>query len=202
MDPPAPEHLLKAALLRRAVTDITRIHSMREDKQAATVLVQKGSVGDDLLTRLLAAEKELEAEILEVVGEANSFKEGWGAYIFQTASEMLANEKTGDLYHSLAKRKAELGWYFSRMFRRLLMIMVALKYGKKQKTQTGESPALPTSPSTQTVEIPTASSGTTPPSSLVPPTPQSAVLSAGSDADDSPSSTRSAVRRILCMSFL
>ena len=114
-DPPAPDHILKAALLRRAVTDITRIHSMREDKQAATALVQRGSVGDDLLTRLLAAEKELETEILEVVGEANSFKEGWGTYIFQTASEMLANEKTRELYNSLPKLKSELGTSFSNV---------------------------------------------------------------------------------------
>ena len=86
---------------------------MREDKQAATVLVQKGSVGDDLLTRLLAAEKELETEILEVVGEANSFKESWGTYIFQTASEMLANEKTRELYNSLPKLKHEMGEHTS-----------------------------------------------------------------------------------------
>lgn len=112
-DPPAPDYVLKAALLRRAVTDITRIHSMREDKQAATVLVQKGSVGDDLLTRLLAAEKELETEVLEVVGEANSFKEGWGTYIFQTANEMLTNEKTRELYSSLPQLKAKMGGYFT-----------------------------------------------------------------------------------------
>lgn len=107
-NPPAPEYLLKAALLKRAVADVTRIHSMREDKQAATVLVQKGSVGDDLLTRLQTAEKELETEILEVVGEANSFKEGWGTFIFQTASEMLANEKTRKLYGSMEQQKVEL----------------------------------------------------------------------------------------------
>lgn len=108
-DPPCPEHILKAALLRRAVADIVRIHSMREDKQAATALVQKASVGDDLLARLLAAEKELETEVLEVVGEANSFKDGWGAYIFQTASEMHANEKTRELYDSLPKLKSDMG---------------------------------------------------------------------------------------------
>lgn len=124
-DPPAPDHILKAALLRRAVTDITRIHSMREDKQAATVLVQKGSVGDDLLTRLLAAEKELETEILEVVAEANSFKEGWGSYIFQTASEMLANEKTRELYSSLPRLRAEMGRHFFTMLRTMLTVTLA-----------------------------------------------------------------------------
>ena len=98
---------------------------MREDKQAATVLVQKGSVGDDLLTRLLAAEKELETEILEVVAEANSFKEGWGSYIFQTASEMLANEKTRELYSSLPRLRAEMGRHFFTMLRTMLTVTLA-----------------------------------------------------------------------------
>lgn len=155
---------------------------MREDKQAATVLVQKGSVGDDLLTRLLAAEKELETEILEVVAEANSFKEGWGTYIFQTASEMLANEKTRELYNSLPKLKSEM----------------ALKYGKKKRAKAINSPTSPmspmspTSPSAQTVIMPTTS-GTAPSTAnnLVPPTPLSAALSAGSDAEDSSSQSPS-----------
>ncbi|KAF8509283.1 Pre protein translocase subunit Sec66-domain-containing protein [Gautieria morchelliformis] len=150
---------------------------MREDKQAATVLVQKGSVGDDLLTRLLAAEKELETEILEVVGEANSFKEGWGGYIFQTASEMLANEKTRELYTSLPRLKAEM----------------ALKYGKKKRTKVIEAPGSHTSPPSQSAEIPTTPSGTVP-ANLVPPTPPGAP-GASSDADDSPTSTRTANSR-------
>lgn len=118
-DPPTPDYLLKAALLRRAVADVARIHSIREDKQAATVLVQKGSIGDDVLSRLQAAEKELEAEILEIVAEANSFKEGWGSFIFQTASEILANEKTRQLCGAMAQRKEEL----------------SAKYNKQNKTQ-------------------------------------------------------------------
>ncbi|KIJ44008.1 hypothetical protein M422DRAFT_60175 [Sphaerobolus stellatus SS14] len=113
-DPPAPDYLLKAALLRRAVADVARIHSIREDKGAATILVQKASVGDDILTRLQAAEKELEAEILEIVAEANSFKEGWGAFIFQTASEILANEKTRKLWISMGSRKAELAAKYTK----------------------------------------------------------------------------------------
>lgn len=152
-DPPAPEYLLKAALLKRAVADVTRIHSMREDKQAATVLVQKGSVGDDLLTRLQTAEKELETEILEVVGEANSFKEGWGTFIFQTASEMLANEKTRKLYGSMEQQKVE----------------ILAKYGKKKFSTANEnsplasgsldspkpvSPASPSNPGSEIEETP------------------------------------------------
>ncbi|TCD61806.1 translocation protein S66 [Steccherinum ochraceum] len=92
-DPPTPEHLLKAALVRRAMTDVQRILRLREDKPALQQLLQKGSIGDDLFNSLLAAEKELEAEILEVAAEANTFVEGWGQIIFQTATEMLHNEK-------------------------------------------------------------------------------------------------------------
>jgi len=85
---------LKAALVRRAIADVQRILRIREDKPALQNLLQKGSVGDDLWNSLLAAEKELEAEIVEVHAEANTFVEGWGQVLFQTASEMVANEKT------------------------------------------------------------------------------------------------------------
>ncbi|KAI0797898.1 Sec62/63 complex, subunit Sec66 [Abortiporus biennis] len=110
-DPPAPDHLLKAALVRRAMTDVQRIMRLREDKPALQNLLQKGSVGDDLWNSLLAAEKELEAEILEVAQEANTFVEGWGSVIFQTATEMIHNEKMrGILEHSSALRQ-EKGTY-------------------------------------------------------------------------------------------
>ncbi|KAF8522230.1 translocation protein sec66 [Hysterangium stoloniferum] len=161
IDPPAPEYILKAALLRRAVADVTRIHNMREDKQAATVLVQKGSVGDDLLVRLQAAEKELETEILEVVGEANSFKEGWGSYIFQTASEMLANEKTRELYTSLPKLKSEM----------------AQKYDRQKRTKAIESPVSLTSQSVASTPHAVPKSDSLAP----PPTPQSAVTNDGEE---------------------
>lgn len=108
-DPAAPEYLLKAALIQRAITDVKRLQSTREGKQAAATLVQKGSLGDDLLTRLATAEKELQAELLEVVAEANSFKQGWGQYIFANASEMIANEKTKESFESLSKVQSELG---------------------------------------------------------------------------------------------
>lgn len=97
-DPPAHEALLKAALVRRAMTDVSRVVRLREDKPALQNLLQKGSIGDDLWNSLLQAEKELEAEIMEVVAEANTFVEGWGSIIFQSAGEMIANEKMRTLY--------------------------------------------------------------------------------------------------------
>ena len=108
-DPPAAASLLKAALVRRAMTDVTRILRLREDKPALQNLLQKGSIGDDLWNSLLAAEKELEAEILETAAEANSFVEGWGSVIFQTATEMIHNEKMRGLLEQVPAMRAEKG---------------------------------------------------------------------------------------------
>jgi len=105
-DPSASEQLLKAALLRRAVADVHRIIRIREDKAALNNLLQKGSISDELWTKFLATEKELEAEIVDVVAEANSFREGWGQIIFQTANEMVQNERTKDIYSQLSKGKS------------------------------------------------------------------------------------------------
>ncbi|KAG7092326.1 hypothetical protein E1B28_008687 [Marasmius oreades] len=114
-DPPTPDVVLKSALVRRAMADVQRVLRIREDKPALQNLLQKGSIGDELWNSLLAAEKELEGEIVEVVNEANSFVDGWGPVIFQTANEMLANEQMRKIFESTTERKAEL----------------ALKYGVK-----------------------------------------------------------------------
>ena len=108
-DPPASDALLKSALVRRAIADVQRLLRIREDKPALQNLLQKGSIGDDLWNSLLSAEKELEAEIVEVVSEANSFAHGWGQVIFPTANEMLANEKIRAIYERTAETRAELG---------------------------------------------------------------------------------------------
>ncbi|KAI0306503.1 Sec62/63 complex, subunit Sec66 [Multifurca ochricompacta] len=111
-DPHTSDPLLKAALVRRAVADVQRILRLREDKQALQNLLQKGSVGDDLWNSLLAAEKELEAEIVEVHAEANSFVEGWGHVLFQTASEMLANEKTRAIVEQIPFERSRNGIHY------------------------------------------------------------------------------------------
>ena len=108
-DPPAHDALLKSALIRRAMTDVNRVIRLREDKPALQILLQKGSIGDDLWNSVLAAEKELEAEIMEVVAEANTFVDGWGSVIFQTASEMIANEKMRNLFDQTTESRAEKG---------------------------------------------------------------------------------------------
>ncbi|KAL4996543.1 Pre protein translocase subunit Sec66-domain-containing protein [Aspergillus recurvatus] len=99
LDPPAssekkvavPESVLKAALLRRAQEDIRRVMTLRSQKQALSVLLQRGSVGDDLWQRFLRAEKEMEDEVRDVVTEANAYAPNWGQVIFQSANEMVNN---------------------------------------------------------------------------------------------------------------
>ncbi|KAH9966739.1 Sec62/63 complex, subunit Sec66 [Russula dissimulans] len=108
-DPPTPDAMLKAALVRRAIANVQRILRIREDKPALQNLLQKGSIGDDLWNSLLAAEKELEAEIVEVHAEANSFVEGWGQVLFQTASEMVANEKARVIVEQIPLERARNG---------------------------------------------------------------------------------------------
>jgi len=105
-DPPVHEALLKAALIRRAMTDVARVVKLREDKPALQNLLQKGSIGDDLWNSLLQAEKELEAEIVEVVAEANTFVDNWGTIIFQTAGELIANDKMRNVFDGTAASRA------------------------------------------------------------------------------------------------
>jgi hypothetical protein len=62
---------------------------MREDKQVLAKLVKQGTVGDDIWTEFTLSEKEIEQEIMAIVAEANTFKEGWGQTILQTASEIV-----------------------------------------------------------------------------------------------------------------
>jgi translocation protein SEC66 len=91
------------------MADVQRVLRIREDRLALQNLLQKGSVGDNLWNSLLAAEKEIEVEVMEVVSEANSFVEGWGQAIFATANEMLVNEKMRTAVERINETKEEIG---------------------------------------------------------------------------------------------
>lgn len=108
-EPPAPENLLKAALLSRAITDVQRIWRLKDDKTALASLHMRGLVGDDTMTRFAAAEKELEAEIVDVISEANTFKQGWGQFLFATATEMAQAEKTKEAVINMHKTRIAEG---------------------------------------------------------------------------------------------
>ncbi|KAH8913328.1 hypothetical protein BT69DRAFT_1234740 [Atractiella rhizophila] len=103
MEPPPPDSLLKAALLNRAFQDIKRLMRLNQAKAALSTLLQKGQVGDDIWNRFLEAEKEHQAELQEVVQEANTFREGWGQFIFVTANEMVSHTFQKENYASVEK---------------------------------------------------------------------------------------------------
>ncbi|CAG8532258.1 1352_t:CDS:2 [Cetraspora pellucida] len=86
--PPATELQLKAALLRRAMTDVDRMIKLSEDRFALVSLVQKGLVGEELWNSFLKAEQELQQDLMDVTAEADTFKEDWGQTILQTANQM------------------------------------------------------------------------------------------------------------------
>jgi len=172
-DPPASDALLKAALVRRAIADVQRILRMREDKQALQNLLQKGSIGDDLWNSLLAAEKELEAEIVEVHAEANTFVEGWGQVLFQTASEMVANEKTRAVVEQIPLERARN----------------EMKYGKRVPgdQKSAGPPSASTSPT-----MPKPATSPKSPSSLAPPAPSGGADGVSSEGEASPRTPKSA----------
>jgi len=180
---------LKAALVRRAIADVQRILRIREDKPALQNLLQKGSIGDDLWNSLLAAEKELEAEIVEVHAEANSFVEGWGQVLFQTASEMLANEKTRAIVEQITLERVRNGIHPISLTRAFCVVdrFPEVKYGKRtpgdQKSATPAStPAGPTVPKPST--SPKSSD------SLAPPTPSAGADGISSEGEASPRTPR------------
>ncbi|KAL8963036.1 MAG: hypothetical protein Q9193_000653 [Seirophora villosa] len=110
--PTVPDGVLKAALLHRASEDIKRILEIRNAKQALSSLLQRGSVGDDLWQRFLRAEKEIEAELRDVVEEANALQSNWGQTIFQSANEMHHNAILREKITSIqASGKRDREWW-------------------------------------------------------------------------------------------
>ncbi|ORY78450.1 Pre protein translocase subunit Sec66-domain-containing protein [Leucosporidium creatinivorum] len=141
LDPPPPRPILIAALLRRAMDDI----------------------GDDLWERFQVAEKELEAEIVEVVGEANTFQEGYGQQVFGIASEMVSHERWKEVYEKIGeKRKVEEA--------RLTSPLPTLALSPNQHLTPSSLTLSPSNP------LPTAASLTTSPSPAPAPTPTAAPL--------------------------
>lgn len=89
-----PDTILMAALQERAIEDIMRIREIQTRKGPLNTLLQRGVVGDEIWQRLLRAEQELEAELKDVVAEANALAAGWGQHIFQSANEIVVNRMT------------------------------------------------------------------------------------------------------------
>ncbi|KAL1746347.1 Pre protein translocase subunit Sec66-domain-containing protein [Schizophyllum fasciatum] len=194
-DPPAPDALLKAALVRRAVQDVQRVVRIREDKPALTVLLQKGSIGDDLWSSFQAVEKEMEVELAEVIGEANSFVEGWGQFIFQTASEIYANEKTRATFEKIHEARTDLEQKYSRKakFQPVPVVMRANTPAPPPGTPGSKTQALPAAqaaPASPQLTPAKALNGIAP--GLRPPTPSTPSSASGYVSSDAESATSTA----------
>ncbi|KAF3932507.1 hypothetical protein ABW19_dt0210525 [Dactylella cylindrospora] len=94
--PKIPDSVLRAALLRRATDVIQKAITIRNGKQPLQQLLQRGSIGDDTWTQFLQAEQRVDAEIKEIAEDAMALSpqsQQWAQFIFQTAAEMLTNER-------------------------------------------------------------------------------------------------------------
>ncbi|KAJ6109719.1 Translocation protein (Sec66) [Penicillium sp. IBT 16267x] len=144
--PAIPESVVKAALLRRATEDLRRVLALRSQKQALTVLQQRGSVGDDLWQRFLRAEKEMEEEVKDVCAEANAYVPNWGQTIFQSANEMMNNDifrqRVRDQQDKLADEKE---WWSKKKATTQEQFMKELDEGSVAASASVQSPA-PKSP--------------------------------------------------------
>lgn len=182
-----PETVLKAALLRRAAEDIKRVIAIRDQKQALSLLLQRGSVGDDLWQRFLRAEKEMEEEVRDVVNEvsfpsnlkpwkgdvnsevqANAYAPNWGQVIFQSAREMDQNNlfrQRIDEYQS--KVGEEVEWWTRR----------------RAEIQEGFMKELDAEKGTTTTATPVAAAPATPVKTEPAAAPAASSVTAGSDDD-------------------
>ncbi|RUP48935.1 Pre protein translocase subunit Sec66-domain-containing protein [Jimgerdemannia flammicorona] len=96
-DKPVPELFLKSALLRRGMEAVKRVSQLQVEKQTLQQLMRQGTVGDSLWVEFQIAEQQEMAELQEIVGEANTFREGWGQFVLQTAAQMVEHEKLKEL---------------------------------------------------------------------------------------------------------
>ena len=105
-DPTPQDTLLISALITRSMEAIQRLMQIKNNKNSLGQLQNKGLIGDEFMAMFLEAEKELEAEIREVVEEANSYKQGWGQFILAHANDMVQHDKYKKTFEGIEKAKA------------------------------------------------------------------------------------------------
>lgn len=151
-----PDSIFKASLLRRAAEDIRRIMALRSQKQALAMLLQRGSVGDDLWQRFQRAEKEMEDEVKDVVSEANAYVPGWGQTIFQSANEMMNNEMYRKrMEEQASKVEEERKWWDKK---KTSIQEGFMKELEEDSSAIKTTPASATSTTTKDVETPSTTS--------------------------------------------
>lgn len=152
-----PNSILMAALQERAIEDIMRIREIQTRKAPLNTLLQRGVVGDDIWQRLLRAEQELEAELKDVVAEANALANGWGGHIFQSANEIVVNRMTKkvveDRRANLASEKE--AWEKTREQSRLeLEGEMPTQQSQSEKSSSAVTPAASTPAASTTTSTP------------------------------------------------
>ncbi|KAJ1777364.1 translocation protein Sec66 [Coemansia sp. RSA 2523] len=98
-----PPETLRAALFRRAMTDIMRAVDIKSNKQTLQSLVKSGAMSEELTHQFEAAEAENDAEMMSVVQEAEKLQKGWGGSIFYAASEMVNNTRLRELREEMLR---------------------------------------------------------------------------------------------------
>ncbi|KAH6572746.1 hypothetical protein BASA60_006421 [Batrachochytrium salamandrivorans] len=68
--------VLTAALAKRAVEDVRRVLKIREEKPPLEQMVREGIVGEDLFDKIVRDERELEAELQQVIEDSEMYREG------------------------------------------------------------------------------------------------------------------------------
>ncbi|KAI8919591.1 Pre protein translocase subunit Sec66-domain-containing protein, partial [Entophlyctis helioformis] len=97
---------LVAALMKRALEDVRRVLKIREEKAPLQQMVRDGVVGEDLWDKMIRAEQELEAELQQVMEEADIYRPEWSKTIFQEASQ-LANLQIQRIHQMEANIRAQ-----------------------------------------------------------------------------------------------
>ncbi|KAJ3162785.1 translocation protein S66 [Geranomyces michiganensis] len=142
--------LLMTSLMKRALTDVQRVFHINEEKAPLQALVNKGTVGEDLLEKLVAAEAELQSEINEVMEEAEMYRSGWGKTIFQEASQIVQMSAQQEAQRIAQEQQAEI---------QERARAAAQADGESPKAQSESDPASPNSVASETT--PTSQTSTT-----------------------------------------
>lgn len=102
--------------MKRAIEDIHRLRSLREERASLQQLVRQGRIGEDLWARFLAAEKDHEEEIMFCMQEAEQVRPGWSQSILNEAAqfvnhqlrrEMEEERRRHDEYMAARRQEAE-----------------------------------------------------------------------------------------------
>ncbi|RKO96662.1 hypothetical protein CXG81DRAFT_1001, partial [Caulochytrium protostelioides] len=88
---PFGRRLLCIALIKRAVEDVRRIWKLQSEKAPMQNLLRQGALSEDLWDKILLAEKQLDAEVQDLLVEAELYRTGWKDTILSEAAGLAKN---------------------------------------------------------------------------------------------------------------